>query len=256
MLSSLRLSYSERRQRRSKLHQTCKSIKRFRYFFPICLRVNGHSSQPPTAVHLLLHQGSQSKSPSTPDIYSLDSGSLTLRIRLPNGTTIQLILPLGGPFTTQNLDLIQVLDEFIEKHFSARLLGKTGCFLVGKASLTGGYLHFLCSTAEVVEVEESAEDHVKVENSPGDHILGAKVKYLLVCRLVELVSELLKAIRPQQDLNRGRDWISNAYAASVVLHYELYYFKCGVRSGLLKNNVRMSFGYCYNLANLNSSARN
>jgi hypothetical protein len=173
------------------------------------------------------------------DIYNLDSGSLTLRIRPPNGMVIKLTLPLRRPFTTQNCSLVHVLDAFIEKHFSARLLGKTGCFLIGKASLAGGYLHFLCSTVKIV-LEENTEDHVKVESRPGDHDLGAEVKYLLFCRLVELVSEVLEAIRPEQNPSRGRDWISNAYAASVVLHYELYHFKCGVRNGVLKNNVRMN----------------
>lgn len=188
-----------------------------------------------------------------PDTHNLDSGSLILRIRPPNETSLNLTLPLCGPFTTQNLNLIKVLDEFIETHFSARLLGKTGCLLIGKASLAGGYLYFLCSTVRVVELENNTEDHVNVGNGLG-HNLGAEVKYLLVCRLVELVSEILEAIRPQHNRIRGWDWSSNAYAASVVLHYELYYFKCAVRNGVLKNNVRMSFGYYEYFADQNSSS--
>ncbi|CZR67033.1 uncharacterized protein PAC_16932 [Phialocephala subalpina] len=188
-------------------------------------------------VYELLHQGFNTWSLSTLDLCGIDSGTLTLRIHPPIGAPLRLDLPLGGPFTTQNVTVIQPLDKFIEEHFSATLRGKKAeCQLIDNASLAGGYLCFLCATTVVAEVVQTARDGINVFNEFNAYNLEAHFRYILVCRLFDLMSGTLEATEPQVASHDEVDWSSDAYSAAAVLHCELNYFTESLQHGLLRHN--------------------
>jgi hypothetical protein len=147
----------------------------------------------------------------------------------------------SGPFTTQNEAITTWLDQ-LARQFSPNLKAKEGdCNLISNSALIGGYLFLLCSMAGVNEQVEIFRDGFATENKHNGYNLEVHFKYLLICRIQELLDQILNAARIQDLQNERKYLCSNAYAATVVARTELHYFKGGIRNGSLRDNVSQQF---------------
>ena len=87
-----------------------------------------------------------------------------------------------------------------------------------------GYIAFICSVTEVKEKSYTSQDGFRVENTWHHSNLKALVRDFCVCRLQELIEEIMGAARTVST-NRNQQLCANAYAASAILYYELKHFK-------------------------------
>lgn len=109
--------------------------------------------------------------------------------------------------------------------------------MISTSSLVGGYTHLLCSVITVTEAANTSRDGLEVENEYNGYNLAAHFKYILVCRLQELIGGILNVLRLE---DRGLElpyWCSDAYAAGVILRREMDYFKSSIRNGHLREHV-------------------
>lgn len=163
----------------------------------------------------------------------LDSMTLDLRITPSNGPTVEVSLDLSGPFTTQNKDTISSMDG-LARRFSAEVKAKKGAStLIPTSALTGGYLHLLCSVVDVTEQAATNRDGTQVDNNFNGYNIEKHFKYLMICRLQQLMSGTLEANRVDDQENEPTDRSINAYGAAVVLRRELSYFKGHINGGSL-----------------------
>ena len=152
---------------------------------------------------------------------------------------IETSLRLSGPFafTIQNKDIINSVDG-LARRFSAEVKAKKGnSELISTSALIGGYLHLLCSVIEVNQHVVTFRDGLRVDNEFNGYNVEAQFKYLLICRLQQLLDGSLDAIRLDNQENEPTYQSSNAYAAAVVLRLELNYFKGHIKGGSLDEAV-------------------
>ena len=122
--------------------------------------------------------------------------------------------------------------------FSAQLEAKVGpSQLISSAALAGGYACLLCSVTQVTEQVTTLQGGYEAQNEHNGYHLEAQFKYVLLCRLRELINEVLEAIRFEDPTNDYPYECSNAYAAAVILRYELDHFKSNIRNGSLRKHV-------------------
>ena len=89
----------------------------------------------------------------------------------------------------------------------------------------------LCSTGRTTEDVLTFRDGLVIGNEHHAHNVDAHCKILFSYRLRELVEEILVAIRRKRPVRISLGYRSNAFAAAVILHHELEYFKSSLRNG-------------------------
>jgi hypothetical protein len=109
--------------------------------------------------------------------------------------------------------------------------------LISTSSLAGGYTHLLCSVITITEAANTSRDGLEIENEYNGYNLAAHFKYILVCRLQELIGEILNVLRFEDQGLELPYWCSDAYAAGVILRREMDYFKSSIRNGHLREHV-------------------
>lgn len=84
----------------------------------------------------------------------------------------------------------------IARKFSPNLKAKDGLSqLIEKAALVGGYLHLLCSVVHTTDEGQTVWDGMHGANDYNGYNLEAHYKLLLICRLCELMNEIMDARR-------------------------------------------------------------
>jgi hypothetical protein len=171
-----------------------------------------------------------------------NSSVLVLSINTSTDSVATLRVHIHGLFNTQNSALVEVLDRFIMQNFSAPLEAEGGELpLIPYATLIGGLLYFLCSSTGVTESVQTFRDGMGIENEYLGYNLLAHLRYFLLCRLHELVGNVLEAIRFEDPFGVHRSWCSHAYVAAVISHCEIVHFRRSLRNGYLRNCVRRCF---------------
>lgn len=109
--------------------------------------------------------------------------------------------------------------------------------MVAKAAMAGAYLDLICSIKDISERTQTFQGGNVVENAYTGYNLEAHFKYLLICRLRELMQEVMEAARGQDLTRQETSQRGDAYAAAVVLYHEIGHFRRSVRNGFLQNHV-------------------
>lgn len=82
------------------------------------------------------------------------------------------------------------------REFSADLKARDGdSQLISKSTLAGGFMHLLCSLVTVTEAATTSRNRWEVEKEYTAYNIAAHFKYILICRLQELVGEILNILR-------------------------------------------------------------
>lgn len=115
------------------------------------------------------------------------------------------------------------------------------CHAVRKATLAGGYAHLLCSTVQATELVQTTRDGFNVENEHHQYNLLVHFRFLVLCRLSELLKESMDAIRFEDSDNEFPVHTSDAFASAVVLWYEMGYFARSLRNGELSRVSHVSY---------------
>ncbi|PVH81052.1 hypothetical protein DL98DRAFT_531512 [Cadophora sp. DSE1049] len=140
------------------------------------------------------------------------------------------VIDIIAPFDTRNLDTV------VHEACAISLKGKDGASqTISSAILAGGYIHLLSSaiSAEVVERFATTVDGIAYADGPRRYNLETNFKYLAFCRLCELLHSCLDAIRFEDPSGQYPRETLEAYAAAVILRYEVAYFKNSLRYGEL-----------------------
>jgi hypothetical protein len=144
---------------------------------------------------------------------------------------VELSLEFRGPFNTENVAVTR-LDEAIVKDFSGNLKAKSGdAQPIATTVLAGGYLHMLCSSGKIQKQVRTYIDRVPAANDHSGDNIDLPLRFLLMCRCGELIDEVMEIIRSASERNM------HAYAASVILHFEVKYFIQSLRNGTLSQRV-------------------
>jgi hypothetical protein len=167
-----------------------------------------------------------------------DTNILEFCMSTNTGRKFDTSLRYSGPFVVQNEPLIASLDEIVRLNFSSTLLDELGAPpFVEKAALAGGYAHLLCSSTVTTEHAWTFLKGFTIGKSEGKLNLEAHFKYLLASRLIKLFGEVLNTRKSSQYQRYGKTvfpgWSPNAYAASVVLLYEIQCFNKRLNNGNL-----------------------
>lgn len=167
----------------------------------------------------------------------LDSSTFSLRISTSTGWVIDTSGDIYGPFSVQNKTVVAWLDS-LARQFSADLDAKEGeGKLIATSALIGGYAFLLCSMTGVTEEASTTRDGFPTVNEYNGYNLEVHFKCVLICRIQELLNEILNAARIEDPENMLNYWCSHAHAAAVIARTELHYFKSNIRNGSLRDNV-------------------
>jgi hypothetical protein len=147
-------------------------------------------------------------------------------------------------FNSRNKAFVVELDAMILKHLVPDLRGREDVSqAIHKAILASGCAHLLCSTIAAVKDEaHTIMDGIGVLNEYPESNLLLHFRYLVFSRLRELISEVmdLKIFDPGDEFP---SYPAEAYAASVILWYELDYFRRQLRHGSLSTQQHVSKFY-------------
>lgn len=109
------------------------------------------------------------------------------------------------------------------------------CHAVRKVTLAGGYAHLLCSTIQATEQVSTTRDGANVDNEHDQHNLLIHFRFIVLCRLSELIKESMDAIRFEDPDNELPAYTADAFASAVILRYEMSYFARSLRNGELSS---------------------
>jgi hypothetical protein len=124
------------------------------------------------------------------------------------------------------------------REFSADLKARNeDSQLISKSTLAGGFIHLLCSLVTVTEAATTSRNGWEVENEYTAYNIAAHFKYILICRLQELVGEILNIFRFEDQGLELPHCHSDAYAAGVILRCEVEYFQNSIKNGHLRKHV-------------------
>jgi hypothetical protein len=172
------------------------------------------------------------------DTQDMESDTWDLVILTSTKREIALSFENHGAFSTWNEVLVASVDEEIGREFAADLQAEDGdTQLIAHAALAGGYGHCLFTTTETSEQISKSVNGESVYLDQIDHNVDANFKCLLFSRFGELVEEVLIAVRLQKTAGMSGNFYSNAYAAAVILYYEIDYFQSSLRHGHLRSLV-------------------
>jgi hypothetical protein len=139
-------------------------------------------------------------------------------------------------FDTQNKALIQWLDTMVQECLTISLEDSNEyCEAVSRATLAGGYAHLLCSPIRAMEQVQTIRDGNKVQNELTSYNLHRHFQYLVICRLHELLQDLLVAVRFKDPEKDFLEYTSDAFASAGIVRYEIGYFKRTLRNGELSS---------------------
>jgi hypothetical protein len=141
-----------------------------------------------------------------------------------NVSNVEITCKLSGQLNEENSEFIASLEPQVYRNFSAKLDDKIKTSnLIRLATTIGGYLHLLCSTADIYAlVRESVHTH---RSESSDLQLALSLRKTLIWRIQKLVNELMTSIRSQYQSNPTRYASTIAYSACAVLLVEIKYFK-------------------------------
>lgn len=199
-----------------------------------------------TGIHDHLFQDHVLASSSSIETHGIDSNTLFIRIKTSKGPVIDLSHAIQGSYTAGNKTITNEVDAIAQKWFCAPLRSKfTTSEAIPAAILAGGIAHLLCSVINVTEQATTFYNGLPGANEFLAYNLEAQFKYLLVCRLQPLLNQVLEAVRQVGSKNRTPQFCSDAYAAAVILRYELDYFKSNIRNGSLRAHVCATLPSCH-----------
>ncbi|KAN0104753.1 hypothetical protein V8E51_010498 [Hyaloscypha variabilis] len=146
-------------------------------------------------------------------------------------------ITIAGEFNTQNPGVREPFDSHVRHLFSANLRPSEAEFSIIETAMTAcGYLAMLCSVTEVMETSYTSENGIMVQNTWQHSNLEALFGDFCVCRLRELIEQVMDAARTVVT-NENQQYCSNAYTASALLYYELKYFKASLKHGHLRTLI-------------------
>jgi hypothetical protein len=178
----------------------------------------------------------QATAPPHTELQSFDTCSLDLDISTQTAecAKIEISLKFPGPFTHHNPQMIVMLDTEVFKHFSAKLNANDGfSSLVSTAALAGGYLYLFCCCSDSrirAQVRTLEKDDIVLNDYTEDY-LKLSFRRVLLCRIQQLINEVMVAIRFRSDMQ--------SYAAGAVAHVETAFFQASLRNGELSQQVRL-----------------
>lgn len=142
-------------------------------------------------------------------------------------------LDFCGPFTTENILLIRKNDD-IARRFSPNIKTKDKLSeLIETAALAGGHLHLLCSVVRATEKGQTFLDGIQGMNDYDSYNLEAHYKVLLICRLQQLIDEVMGSIRDRVNCEY-------AFAAATILRNQLSYFISSLKFRGQKHHTHVS----------------
>jgi hypothetical protein len=195
-------------------------------------------------VHKILNTTAQRGSLLSLDSQDFDSRALHFNITSSIGgkADIDFSIENYAQFSIENRPLIATLDDKVRRCFTAQLDAREGDLtLISDATLAGGYASMLFSVGQITEYVQTFRDGVPVDNEHHGHNLDAHCKILLASRLGELVEEVMAAIRHEHVGSDSMHYVSNAFAAAVILQCELGHFKGSLRNGFLSRQVKSTY---------------
>jgi hypothetical protein len=137
----------------------------------------------------------------------------------------------SGKFDITNQSLMKPFNEAFYREFAAKILAKDNtCPHVDNACLAGAYLHVFCS-AEFEEKGDSFRERLNEKDSE-QYSFEPHLRFLMLCRVSELVDAVLKAIR---NLEGAESEV--AYAAAILLCHETNFFGSSIKYGTTYNHV-------------------
>ncbi|KAH7385004.1 hypothetical protein BKA64DRAFT_681942 [Cadophora sp. MPI-SDFR-AT-0126] len=155
--------------------------------------------------------------------------------------SLQVLSSTGRSSTTPVIDIngtfdARSFDKVVQDACTISLEGKEETSkTISHAILAGGYIHLLSSaiSAEVLERFVTTVGGMVYANEPRRYYLETYIRYLAFCRLCELLYGCLNAIRFEDPSGQYQRDTLEAYAAAVILRYEVAYFKRSLRYGAL-----------------------
>jgi hypothetical protein len=169
----------------------------------------------------------------------VDKNSVNVYIKSSTGRCLDFSRPvvISGDFNTHNLGVRKPLDTEIRHSLSATLkTTEVNVSIIAKACTACGYAAFLCSITKVTETSYTAMNGVEVANDYQHPNLKALFRDFVICRLRELINQVMEAARTIHT-NQNQQDCSNAYVASAILYCELKYFKENLEDGHLRTLV-------------------
>jgi hypothetical protein len=166
----------------------------------------------------------------------VNTNNLNVYIKSSTGRRHDFSRPvtISGDFTTHNLGVRKLLDTQIRHSLSANIKAtEVNVSIIAKACTACGYAAFLCSITKVTETSYTAMNGVEVANSYQHDNSNALLRDFIVCRLRELINQVMEAARTIHT-NQNQQECSNAYVASAILHYKLKYIKENLEDGHLR----------------------
>jgi hypothetical protein len=166
----------------------------------------------------------------------LDSSSNTLIIRSTTSTGISgpHSFDFPGPFATRNSDLTAKIDRFVSSNFAPRIRERaTTTRLLSEAALARGYFCLLFSATPTIEHERILHNDYYLHTTHSNNNLSQHLLNFILARIEELTSEILHAVRT----NNESDDNSNSFdvaAAVGVLYTGLMYVLGRLDSGILR----------------------
>lgn len=156
---------------------------------------------------------------------------LSLQITSSTGrSSTTPLIDINGPFDPRSLDTV-VLEACAIPLRPKEGISET----IHHAILAGGYIHLLSSaiSADVLEHFVTTVDGTIYVEELRRYSLETYFRYVAFCRLCELLRGCLDAIRFEDKLRQYPRETLEAYAAAVILRYEVAYFRRNLRHGAL-----------------------
>lgn len=123
--------------------------------------------------------------------------------------------------------LVEELDKIVLGELSASLLSKNVRRTVGRFTLASSYLYLLCSTSGLESVHiQMLKEHLRArqegsQQSQSQASLHTHLQYPVLCCLLQLLEEQHQAMHSTDIGVRSSSYATEAYAAAVILSYEM-----------------------------------
>jgi len=173
----------------------------------------------------------------------VNTNNLNIYIKSSTGRRHDFSRPviISGDFTTHNRGVRKLLDTETRHSLSANIKAtEVNVSIIAKACTACGYATFLCSITKVTETSYTAMNGVEVANSYQHDNSNALLRDFIVCRLRELIDQVMEAARTIHT-NQNQQECSNAYVASAILYYKLKNIKENLEDGHLRTLVSCQF---------------
>jgi hypothetical protein len=124
-----------------------------------------------------------------------------------------------------NGEFISSLEPQIRQYFSFNLKDSDRSSKLIQITVTiGGYLHLLCSTADIYTCMPESDHRNGLEGQSSDLQLRLSMRWILICQIQTLFNQILSSIRPLDPSITTACSSATAYAACAILQMEVKYF--------------------------------